>query len=169
MLGLPAKPIAHAKTILRPRQDRLLLEAPCVEHIERLAHVAVRCPQPEDAVFGRNARHVHFADLLDRHLRIRSCPAVRGVVLAGLIGPRRVCDNDAVRSAPGKRWRVGANNRRLANDLEALVSRMAAPAAVHRFLEHAKLFWFGSRRLDYLKALVDLLSAFAEQPPDDLG
>ncbi len=53
VLGLAAQPVAGAHLVLRPRQDCFLLKAPRIKQRERLAHVMIRRPQPEDRVLIR--------------------------------------------------------------------------------------------------------------------
>jgi hypothetical protein len=87
MLGLPAQPVAEAHFIFCPSEDRFLLEAPDVEHVERLAHVMVRRPKPEDAILVCDAGNLEFANLLNRHLRVWMRAAMRWIVLALFIRP----------------------------------------------------------------------------------
>src|SRR6516162_7240530 len=96
MLGLSAQPVSEAESILRPSQDRLRLETPPSEKIERLAHVAIWRPQPQDAAVMCNRLHIEGAYLLDRHCWIRTRAAQRWVSRAHPVLPWRIDHDDSI-------------------------------------------------------------------------
>src|SRR3990167_7091705 len=90
MLG--AVPIVAADADLRldPRQDRLRLEAPRPHDGRALVHVIVRRPEIEMRVILGPVADGHGCDVLRAHIVVLAPPAMRYVVPAQIVTPRRV-------------------------------------------------------------------------------
>src|SRR5215831_14683215 len=89
----------------------------------------VRDPQPEDAIFVRDAGHIHRADFLDAHAVIGAHPLVRRVLVALLVWPWRIDHDNAIWPVSRQRRRFLPNLFRLLRDLQPPIDAVHAPVS----------------------------------------
>src|ERR1043166_1970986 len=89
MLGLPTEPFTSAETILYPSQQRLILEAPCLQDGESFRQMRVGSPEPKNGISVRQILNSYstggvILDRFDIHIGIRVSGTMRSVLSTAL-------------------------------------------------------------------------------------
>src|SRR5262245_29413880 len=91
----------------------------------------------------RDRRDIDGANLVQGHLRVGVRGAMRRILAAQLVGPRRIGNDNAIRTTTRQWRRLESYRLWLSDNFQALEWAIDTAGAVHVSLELAVLFWFG--------------------------
>src|SRR3954452_12462499 len=162
MLRLVPQPGARPKMRLYPSKNRPGLESPGVEHFtgNALAEVKDWCPKPQDRVLLCDLGHRQTPDLLKRHCWIWREAARRMGLAEGFKWPRRVDNDDAIRSARQRR-RFGSDALGVLHVGEPAPDSISASGTLHILEKASVLFRLSFGRIHHRGCLGQSRSADA--------